>query len=735
MASGSIGSLIIEMGIDLARLSKDVSDAKRTVGGALSDIQASASKLAGFLGVSLGAGAFVGMIKGAIDTEVQLGRLAQRAGESVEVFSALAFAFKKTGDIDADTLESALKKLDKTIGEAAAGGKQASGEFAALGVEFKDKFTGEVRKGSDVLLDLAKVFAEAPDGPVKTAYAMKLMGKAGDELIPSLNKGRDALEDLMTKARDTGRVLGEEAFQQAEKFKRELDELQSGGARLARSLADDLVPALNRVTKAMNEGKQEAGFWGGIVQGLGRYMFEALGGLDDPVQNAARDVVDLTEDLANLEKHLGGLSSSVNPGVKRQLENQIAAKKAELDQAMKLFQQLQKGASDDAAAKPAAAAKSPLDPSGLTKASEAEAELKKFTSSLQGLEKQYFSMTHAGEVALVMWETEKGSLRGLTDEHKEALLTFAGQIDARNLLVERQQVYVQSWENEVAAVEKGRAAMADMAIARKDEIADLKFQSSLVGVSALDQERMIALRKIDLDLRQRLRALPDDDSAATATAAADMIAQAETQKATVNKMIGDRQAAERSWLTGVKEGMNEYVDMATNAAANAKMVFTNTFRSMEDALVNFVMTGKLDFKSLADSIISDMVRINIRQNITGPLAAAAGGLFSGAVDSGPEQLSGPGMEGRASGGGVSAGTSYLVGEQGPEIFTPGSSGSITPNGALGGGDMNVVINAPGADSAALARVQAELRGLRSSFDGMAVAAVRTHLARYGSSMA
>jgi hypothetical protein len=40
---------------------------------------------------------------------------------------------------------------------------------------------------------------------------------------------------------------------------------------------------------------------------------------------------------------------------------------------------------------------------------------------------------------------------------------------------------------------------------------------------------------------------------------------------------------------------------------------------------------------------------------------------------------------RAEGGPVSAGKRYLVGEKGPELFTPGASGSITPNGASGSG--------------------------------------------------
>lgn len=45
---------------------------------------------------------------------------------------------------------------------------------------------------------------------------------------------------------------------------------------------------------------------------------------------------------------------------------------------------------------------------------------------------------------------------------------------------------------------------------------------------------------------------------------------------------------------------------------------------------------------------------------------------------------------RAAGGPVSFGKSYLVGERGPELFTPGASGSITPNDAMGGGIAHIV---------------------------------------------
>lgn len=52
-----------------------------------------------------------------------------------------------------------------------------------------------------------------------------------------------------------------------------------------------------------------------------------------------------------------------------------------------------------------------------------------------------------------------------------------------------------------------------------------------------------------------------------------------------------------------------------------------------------------------------------------------------------------GLEGRASGGPVSANTPYMVGERGPELFIPNNSGSIVPNGSMGGmGNISVSLN-------------------------------------------
>ena len=51
----------------------------------------------------------------------------------------------------------------------------------------------------------------------------------------------------------------------------------------------------------------------------------------------------------------------------------------------------------------------------------------------------------------------------------------------------------------------------------------------------------------------------------------------------------------------------------------------------------------------------------------------------------------------ANGGTAMAGKSYVVGEEGPELFTPGRTGSIAPNNAMGGSNIVVNVDASGSN--------------------------------------
>lgn len=131
--------------------------------------------------------------------------------------------------------------------------------------------------------------------------------------------------------------------------------------------------------------------------------------------------------------------------------------------------------------------------------------------------------------------------------------------------------------------------------------------------------------------------------------------------------------AVRSGLTRMAEGANAQMDKLEGSVVNLSVAFSG---SMVDALSD----GEDAFKRFADYAVDQLLRIAAQMALfkglellfagsTGGIGKVLGGLFA-------ESFGGA----RAHGGPVSSGKSYLVGEQGPELFTPKQSGNITPNG-------------------------------------------------------
>jgi len=81
-------------------------------------------------------------------------------------------------------------------------------------------------------------------------------------------------------------------------------------------------------------------------------------------------------------------------------------------------------------------------------------------------------------------------------------------------------------------------------------------------------------------------------------------------------------------LEGFKSGLGEYANEATDVFTEVKDVTVKAFKGMGDALNDYIVDGKSNFRDFANSIIKDMMRIVVRQNITKPLASMASSAFS-----------------------------------------------------------------------------------------------------------
>lgn len=109
---------------------------------------------------------------------------------------------------------------------------------------------------------------------------------------------------------------------------------------------------------------------------------------------------------------------------------------------------------------------------------------------------------------------------------------------------------------------------------------------------------------------------------------------------------------------GADAAFADYIANAKDAAGQTYDLFSSAFQGMEDALVEFAMTGKLSFSDLANSIMADLIRIEIKKAMVWAVGGDTSGSGVGSV--------------------LSAGASALG-----AYFGSGSTGSATYTGAYG----------------------------------------------------
>lgn len=249
------------------------------------------------------------------------------------------------------------------------------------------------------------------------------------------------------------------------------------------------------------------------------------------------------------------------------------------------------------------------------------------------------------------------------------------------------------------------------ALARQNQALQQAGQRAAAGVGQGDRQNSLngELNGIEDRANQQRLDLARDK----ADAARNMSADEYNQKlAAINQSESDLKettlsnyeamsAAQSDWRNGATSAFQNYLNSARDVAGQTKALFGNAFSSMEDAVVNFAMTGKLSFTDFTKSILADMARIATRQAASGLLSSIAstalGAYFGGGSNNGVSGFSEYGeittIPGRAAGGPVDPNSLYEVNEEGPELFSQGgrsylmtgaAGGSVTPLNTGGG---------------------------------------------------
>jgi len=163
-------------------------------------------------------------------------------------------------------------------------------------------------------------------------------------------------------------------------------------------------------------------------------------------------------------------------------------------------------------------------------------------------------------------------------------------------------------------------------------------------------------------------------------------------------------AAERqrtSFSEGWDKAFRDYSENAKNYGKVGESAFNSVTSNMESAIDRFVKTGKLGFKSFAQSVIQDLIAIQIKMQAS-RLLSMAFGAFSGSFGirggGGGTAMAGSNLSTfpmAADGGDIGGPT--IVGERGPELFIPKQPGTVIPNNQMSsfmGNQPQVIYNGP-----------------------------------------
>lgn len=239
----------------------------------------------------------------------------------------------------------------------------------------------------------------------------------------------------------------------------------------------------------------------------------------------------------------------------------------------------------------------------------------------------------------------------------------------------------------------------------------------------LEANRQFAKEQLSLS-KQLSKGLDTEEYAAKLKIATDAHNEMTAQIVSNNDKI---QAAESDWKNGATKAFEDYAAEGQNYAKAVYTAITGALDSIGDAMATFVTTGKLNFKELTASILSDIAKIAAKQAtnaILGKLIGVGISAFSGAPSA--VQAKGGGWSGGtqffAQGGaftnsivstptafGMSGGGRGVMGEAGPEAIVPlaraadGSLGVRLVGGAgnqsSGGVNVYVTINSDGSVNA------------------------------------
>ena len=221
-----------------------------------------ALKAVGIAGIFLGGVMAVDrLVHSTIDLRNEMGDMSTRTGVAAETLRTLKFASEASGQ-EFSGLVRVMQQIPKRMADAEAGSKRVQQAFGDLGIETKDKVTGNFREADDVFKDIIVALEQIDSKTEKAARSTALLGRKGGDLVVAVGGGAEQFQRMAEFTARWGADVGPEAIATAA-------EMQIGYAALDLVIegVKDQIGSLVIESDALKGAASVVVFWAATVKG------------------------------------------------------------------------------------------------------------------------------------------------------------------------------------------------------------------------------------------------------------------------------------------------------------------------------------------------------------------------------------------------------------------------------------------------------------------------------------
>lgn len=160
-------------------------------------------------------------------------------------------------------------------------------------------------------------------------------------------------------------------------------------------------------------------------------------------------------------------------------------------------------------------------------------------------------------------------------------------------------------------------AIAQFTYDNGEKLQAMEFELELLGKTRQEQELIQYNHQLDLEA-SRLKIGMSQENIAKLD---EEIAKLKERRAVIQSTSEQRRGDP---IAGIKDGMNQLEDSVNDVAGNISQITQNAFNGMSNALTDFVLTGKANFKDLAKSILSDITSMIVKMVLFNSIKSAMG---------------------------------------------------------------------------------------------------------------